>query len=156
MRSPLFGLPEKYFPFAACAHAETILTAFDRALQKTNISDYNLVKVSSIIPPGARESRPDLPKGSLLPVAYGVITSDREGAFISAAVAVGFPEDPTHVGVIMEFSGYVDIREAEEIAKKMAREALLNRGSTIREIKVFSAGTEVRRPTCAIAGVALW
>lgn len=156
MKTPLSGLPKNYFPFAAVAHAETTLNAFDLALAKTDISDYNLIKISSIIPPGACESKPNLPKGSLLPAAFGAIVSEEQGVFISASVAIGLPEDPEEVGVIMEFSGFVGLKEAERMATKMAREALVSRGSKIKEIKVFSAGAEVKGPTCAIAGVALW
>ncbi len=156
MKNPLSGLPEHYFPFAATATAKSELVAFDRALAQSGISDYNLVKVSSIIPPNATEKRPDLPKGSLLPVAYGAITSREKGVIISAAVSVGIPEDPNEVGVIMEFSGYIPQEDAERIARAMAEEALTLRGLKIGSIKVYSAGTLVNGPSCVIAGVALW
>lgn len=156
MGNPLSGLPEQYFPFAAKATAGTTLNAFDLALKEAGISDYNLLKVSSIIPAGAREAIPDLPKGSLLAVAFGFLTSEEEGRFISAAVALGLPKERGGVGVIMEFAGYRGLEEAEQIAQGMARDALMQRGLGVKEIKVYSAGMEVKGPSCVMAGVALW
>jgi arginine decarboxylase len=152
----LFGRLEHYYPFAARASAKTTLNAFDLALKEAGIADYNLIKVSSIIPPGATLAPPDLPKGSLLPVAYGCLMSEEEGRFIVASVAVGIPVEPDGVGVIMEFSGFVDIKEAEEITKSMAYEALSMRGYRVKEVKAYSIGMEVRGPSCVLAGVALW
>lgn len=74
------------------AEGFTPLNAFDAALINAGIGDINLVKVSSIIPPGCREIEPrDLPRGAIIPVAYSFIVSDIPGEGISAAVAVALP-----------------------------------------------------------------
>jgi arginine decarboxylase len=71
------------------AEGHTPLNAFDGALINAGIGDFNVVKVSSIIPPGSSEIQPrELPCGAIVPVAYAFITSDIPGEFISAAVAV--------------------------------------------------------------------
>ena len=70
-----------YWPFAPAQRfkitsgkgaAEHGINAFDFALMNAGISDYNLVKISSILPPRSTES------------------------------AVGIPKDKTKIGIIME------------------------------------------------------
>jgi arginine decarboxylase len=90
----MLPLPKKYFVTAASAEGKTKLTAFDNALLGARIGNVNLLRVSSILPPGAIHT-PELsiPPGSLVPVAYGSIVSDTPGEKIAAAVAVGLAED---------------------------------------------------------------
>ena len=108
----MLPLPKKYFLTAASAEGETELTAFDGALLNARVGNTNLLKVSSILPPGC-EYEPGLviPPGSLLPIAYGSITSSEPGELISAAVAVGIQAEG--FGVIMEFSGRCSKEKAE-------------------------------------------
>ena len=86
----MLPLPKKYFVTAASSEGETALTAFDGALLKARVGNTNLLRVSSILPPDC-QYEPDLviPPGSLLPIAYGSITSSEQGDIISAAVGVG-------------------------------------------------------------------
>ncbi|MCX5779460.1 MAG: pyruvoyl-dependent arginine decarboxylase, partial [Firmicutes bacterium] len=86
----MLPLPKKYFVTAASAEGETALTAFDGALLKARVGNTNLLRVSSILPPECQYA-PDLviPPGSLLPIAYGYITSSEQGEMIAAAVGVG-------------------------------------------------------------------
>ena len=86
----MLPLPKKYFLTAASCEGETELTAFDGALLKARVGNTNLLKVSSILPPGCQYD-PELiiPEGSLLPIAYGTIICSEPGTRIAAAVAVG-------------------------------------------------------------------
>jgi len=148
--------PARFFAGAGAGHGQTELLAFDRALAAAGMSEFNLVRVSSIIPPGAaRAGEVDLPPGLLLPVAYGSFSSSEEGQVISAAVAAGIPESPGAVGIIMEFAGPLPEQEARQAAEEMARQALVNRGSRVKEVIVVSAEAVVRGPTAVFAGVAL-
>ncbi len=157
MTHPLFGKLEHLYICAGVGRGETLLTAFDQALRNAGVGDYNLLKVSSIVPPGARVSQTiEVPRGSLLPIAYGSISSTDKGEVISAAVSVALPQDEKHVGVIMEFSGYTPEEKAREIVRKMAVEAMRHRGIAIREIIVKSASALIEGPTSVFAGVALW
>lgn len=93
------------------------LNAFDRALMNAGVENYNLVKISSILPKGAEiTNKVTIEPGSLLPIAYTCLISTPciKKAEMSAAVAVGVPKNPELVGVIMEWSGY----ESEEIARR--------------------------------------
>ncbi|RKZ00046.1 MAG: arginine decarboxylase, pyruvoyl-dependent [Candidatus Hydrothermota bacterium] len=157
MQIPLYGKLERYFVTAGVGHGKTLLTAFDSALRAAGVGDYNLLKVSSIIPPGARKvDFIGIPKGQLLPIAYGVITSDKDGEVISAAVAVGIPAEKDSVGVIMEFAAKLPKKEVEKVVRDMAEEALRARGAKVKSIEVRSVSVIVKGPTCAFAGVALW
>lgn len=151
----MLPLPKKYFVTAASSEGNTKLTAFDGALLKARVGNTNLLRVSSILPPGC-EFTPDLiiPAGSLLPIAYGAITSTEPGQLISAAVGVGIKKDS--FGVIMEFSGHCSKEEAEETVTKMVEEAFTMRGLDLDEVKVASTEHRVEKIGCAFAAVPLW
>ena len=138
--------------------AEDYILAFDRALREAGFSDYNLLKVSSILPAGARLSEGvDLPKGSLLPIAFGEKASRRRGERVGAAVAVAIPEDPDAVGVIMEVTGNEDAGALRRRAEELARKAMEDRGLKVREVLSTGADAVVGEGyTCVFAGVALW
>jgi len=69
------------------------LVSFDRALREAGFADYNLLRVSSILPPGVSlQPSVDVPKGSLLPIAYGAFSSDAAERTIAAAVSLAFPQ----------------------------------------------------------------
>ncbi|QGT99029.1 Pyruvoyl-dependent arginine decarboxylase [Candidatus Syntrophocurvum alkaliphilum] len=151
----MLPLPKKYFITAAAAEGETELTAFDGALLKARVGNTNLLRVSSILPPGC-EYEPDLvvPPGSLLPVAYGEITSSTKDEIISAAVAVGIKHGS--FGVIMEFSGRCSKEESEKEVTKMVEEAFKIREMELDEIKIASVEHKVKNIACAFAAVPLW
>ncbi len=153
--SPLSGL-RRFWLGAGVGRGPYELVAFDRALRDAGVADYNLLKISSILPPGAEPApEVDLPPGSLLPIAYGEYFSSEEGITISAAVAAGLPQEPEAVGVIMEVSGPLSEQEARRKAEEMARMALEDRGVGVREILLASASARVQGPTAVFAGVAL-
>lgn len=137
--------------------ASTPLNAFDSALHDAGISQFNLVKVSSILPPGTpRVEHIHLAPGSLLPIAYGAEVSSTRNERITAAVAVAIPEDPASIGVIMEYSGELSLDDARRLVEAMAREAMAMRAIPVREVLVEVASTVVEDgPTAVFAGVAL-
>lgn len=147
--------PVKYTLVAASAEGPTELNAFDHALLAAGIGNLNLVKVSSILPPGAElVERLEIPPGSLTPTAYGAICSEEPGAYLAAAVAVGL--SPETFGVIMEFSGRCRREEAARRVEEMARDALIRRGLPVAKVLVKATECRVERCACAFAAVALW
>lgn len=135
------------------------LNAFDNALLRAGVGDTNLVRMSSILPPGARRTAPELlrlPKGGLIPLAYGAYDSEDPGAMISAAVAVGIPEDPSQAGVIMEHEGHASLAETERIVKDMVRHAFDSRGRALKEILSIGAEHTVVNCGAVFAAVVLW
>jgi len=151
----MLPLPKKYFVSAGAAEGKTELTAFDKALLEARVGNVNMLRVSSILPPGC-EYDPDLelPPGSLVPIAYGYVISDEPGDRLAAAVAVGIKENS--FGVIMEFSGHCTKEEAEEKVVAMVKEAFEVRGLELDDLKVASAEHVVKECGCAFACVPLW
>lgn len=135
--------------------ADTFLTAFDKALLDAGIGDFNLIKVSSIIPPGARfEELPEIPKGALVPIVYSKIESAIHGEIISACVGAGISEEG--LGLLYEFSHQGTALAAEEIVKNMIEEGMEMRGLKLKEIKIVSAEHKVEKIGCAISAAVMW
>lgn len=152
----MLDTPRTFTLVAGAAEADTRLNAFDAALLKAGIGNVNLLKVSSILPPGAVEApHLELPPGALVPTAYGAMTSDVAGELISAAVAVGIGDDGSY-GVIMEFSGRCSREEALATVKHMTEEAFRYRGRTLTRVLAQGVEHRVDRIGCALAAVALW
>jgi arginine decarboxylase len=152
----LLPTPNIFTLVAGAGEGSTKLNSFDRALLVAKIHNVNLVKVSSILPPGASYVEEIiLPPGSLVPTAYGALTSTNPGEIVSAAVAVGIPEEGGF-GVIMEYAGYTTQKEAEEIISGMVREAFTIRGLQIAKYMVKSIEHKVEKAGTVFAGVVLW
>lgn len=151
----ILPLPKKFFVTAASSEGESKLTAFDQALLKARVGNTNLLRVSSILPPGCEfDPELEIPPGSLLPIAYGSITSTEPGELISAAIGVGIKKGS--FGVIMEFSGRCGKHEAEQEIVRMVEEAFRVRGLELDEIKLASAEHRVEKIGCAFAAAPLW
>ncbi|WP_066634579.1 pyruvoyl-dependent arginine decarboxylase [Desulfolucanica intricata] len=147
--------PKKFFITAAGSEGRSGLTAFDNALLKARIGNINLIRVSSILPPGANYD-PDLqiPPGSLVPTAYGYIISDVPGEKIAAAVGVGFSSDT--FGVIMEFSGRCSREEAHKNIVDMLKESFETRGMELVDMKIAAVEHVVESVGCCLAAVPMW
>lgn len=151
----LLPTPRKFTLVAGAGEGDTPLNAFDRALLAAGAGNVNLLKVSSILPPGAvyAEEIP-LPAGALVPVAYGALTSATPGEIITAVVGVGIPEEG--FGVIMEYSGRISRKEAEEKMRRMVTEAFEVRGLTLARYLVRAVEHRVVKTGAVFAGVILW
>ncbi len=146
--------PKKFALVAATAEGATLLNAFDNCLLRAGIGNTNLLRVSSILPPGAEEiGELDIPPGSLLPTAYGACGSDLPGDLIAAAVAVGRGEEG--YGVIMEYSGHCSAAEAETKVKYMVELAFVERGRRLVLCHTRSAEHRVKEMAYAFAAVPL-
>jgi len=138
--------------------AEEYILAFDRALREAGFSDFNLLKISSILPPKAKFKKTvDLKKGELLPIAYAEISSNVEGKLIGSAVAVALPENEEDIGVIMEVKGEDSkenlIRRVEDLCLK----AMEDRKIKVKEIISIGKDAIVEKGfTCVFSGVAIW
>jgi len=150
----MFALPNLVILVNGAAEGETELTAFDNALRKAGIGDLNLIRVSSIVPPGARVSpMPKIPRGSLTPAAYAKAVSSCPGQRIAACVGAGITPDG---GVLMEASGTCSAAELEEQVRRMVEEAMHARGFVEYDLHLASAEHVVERVGSAIAAAVLW
>ncbi len=137
----------------------TPLNAFDGALLAAGIGNTNLVKMSSIVPPGTREvpvSELLLPPGALVPVAYASMESDIPGSMICAAVAAAWPADPSRPGLIMEYHAHGHREDAESVVRRMAEEGMRKRGWEVRALQAAAIDHRVAKIGCAFAAVVLW
>lgn len=148
--------PNLFTLVSGAGEAASTLNAFDAALLNAGIGNVNLLRVSSILPPGA-VFRPTLfiPPGSLLPVAYGTLTSNLPGDLIAAAVAVG-RSTSEQFGVIMECSGHCTRKEAEARIRAMVAEGFAVRNVPLSEVQVASVEWRVKKVGAVIAAVPLW
>jgi arginine decarboxylase len=140
---------------AGSAEGSTELNAFDNALLDAGIGNLNLIKVSSIVPKGARflESAPTIEPGALVPTVYSIMTSDTAGETVCAALGIGIGRD-SH-GMIFEY--HANSREvAERVVRGMVEEGFARRSLPLERVTVTVAEHRVERLGCAIAAVVLW
>ncbi len=151
----MITLPKYVSLTAGHAEGPDSLTAFDNALMDAGIADLNLIKVSSIVPQGARlVPLREFPVGSLVPTVYAQAYSNVPGQTIAAAVALGLSPDGR--GVIMESHG-VGTREEIEAQVRMRVEAAFSaRDIPLHEYYVISAEHTVEQHGCAVAAAVLW
>ena len=154
--------------FTICAgrgFALKYLPSFDKALLDAGVGNYNLVRLSSILPAHckfvhASEITKYIQEGSLLPTAYSTISSNKAGEEIVSTIGVGLSENEDDVGVIMEFSATgMTLSSAFEILRSMIDEAFEVRGWTLKQ--VLSDGISAIVPldgttTTTFACIAQW
>ncbi len=151
----MLPIPKKFKIATGSSEGKMSLSAFDGALLQAGIGNINLIRVTSILPPFAEEN-PDLiiPEGSLVPTAYGTITSDIPGENISAAVGIGFARDS--FGVIMERAGREKRDEAEALVGIMLQDAFHQRGMLMDNMIIRGVEHKVEKVGAVIAAVVLW
>jgi arginine decarboxylase len=151
--------PTKFFLVSGSSEGFSLLNAFDGALLASGVGDTNLVKMSSILPPGCEEIKPPpvpMPQGALVPVAYASLYSDVPGEVISSAVAIGIPKDINRAGLIMEYSARAEESVVVEKVKKMVEKGMELRNRAIKDIMAISATYKVVAIGAVFAGVVLW
>jgi arginine decarboxylase len=151
--------PSKFYLVSGSSEGYTLLNAFDGALLASGVGDTNLVRMSSILPPGCQEMNPRpvwLPQGALVPIAYASLGSDVPGETISAAVAIGIPEDETRAGLIMEYSARAEESVVKAQVRKMVEKGMELRNRAIKDIMAVSATCRVTSIGAVFAGVVLW
>ena len=148
-----------YYLTSSVGSGSTELNSFDDALYCSKVANYNLVKVSSILPAFAiNSSSIDLAEGEILHTAYAQKTTHKHGETISAAIAVGIPMDTKNIGVITEFSGECSLEVAQKKVSAMVVEAMNKRGYDIKDIvceAVEAIGDGVQYKT-VFAALAMW
>ncbi len=149
--------PANFHMTCGAGEGNTPLTAFDAALVAAAIGHYNLVKVTSIVPPSAvMQKKVNIPPGAVAPAAFASIHSVTPDETIAAAVSVALPADNSRVGLIMEYSARGHKKEIEEIVRNMAEEGMARRGFRIKSLNSISVEYSVQRIGCVIAAVLLW
>ena len=152
----LFNTPDIYTLVSGISEGTSRLNAFDIAILNAGVGNTNLIKLSSILPPNTKfVNKIDYRRGSLVPIAYGSIVSDKKNEIIAASVAIGITEEDGF-GVIMEYSGICTAEEARATVSKMAEDAIKHRKMALKEIKSIAAEHKVKNIGCAFCGVPMW
>lgn len=155
-RGNWMGTPKYYTIVSGKGYSRHALVAFDNALLDAGIGDYNLVKVSSILPIGCQyKENIDIEYGSIVYAAYSsVIVNDNVKR--STAVAVAVPLNDEENGVIFETTSDYDM--AESNVYDMCIEAMKNRNRSVKEIKCSSTSIcgEVGLYASGISAVVMW
>lgn len=150
----------KYKMSSGVGKSKNRLTSFDHALIEAGVGNYNLVRLSSILPAKSKEERVvGLKEGSLLPIAYSTISSGNKGDELVSTIGVGFPKDESKVGVIMEYSVLnKTVDEAFETLDSMIKEAFEIRGWELASIQKTYAYAKVydERVYTTFACIAEW
>jgi arginine decarboxylase len=114
----------------------TDLAAFDNALMAVGVGNYNLIRLSSMIPPGAAVRRvaradPGGAWGDRLYVVYADQRTDTRNA--EAWAGIGWVQDPaTGAGLLAEHGGQSEGEVREDIRDTLAA-MLADRGMTPAE-----------------------
>ncbi|MEX0621801.1 MAG: pyruvoyl-dependent arginine decarboxylase [Candidatus Woykebacteria bacterium] len=148
---------------AGSGTGSTTLSAFDTALKEAGIHNYNIIKLSSVIPP---ESEVVVKKWKNAPTEHGKklytvlaeIRSDLLGRTIAAGI--GWYQTKDGRGIFAEHHDIIEslnTKEAEEnVAKKIestVRDLCKNRSYPFnkRNFKTVISSAEVRdKPTCTL------
>lgn len=151
-------LPKYYKIVSGSGESKFPLVAFDKALHNANIGDFNLVKVSSILPAHCMYSEEiTLTPGSVIYAAYASITIKNEENG-QTAVAVAIPENSEENGVIFETSSKEKLENCELLVENMCNEAMKERNRKIKIIETSSQKISAQNDmfVSAISAVVMW
>jgi len=148
MRKMDFILPGHLFLTRGRGQHQQKLVSFELALRDAGISPFNLVRVSSIFPPGCQlisrtEGLKRLKPGQIVFLVMGENSTNEAHRQISAAIGLAIPEDNGQYGYLAEHEGFGETeREASAQAEELAAEMLATKLGRTYSRKNFSHGRE--------------
>jgi len=123
-------VPTKIFFTKGVGKAKDQLTAFEFALRDAGIAQYNLVHVSSILPPGAKvisrnEGQKHLKPGQVVFVVLSRAASNEPNRLLAASVGSAVPADKKMYGYLSEHHAFGETeKKAAEHAEDLAASML--------------------------------
>jgi len=142
---------------SGAGYGHTSLNAFDCALLDAGVGNFNLIKVSSIVPPGAtieksRRKLSEIPDGSLVNTVYTYSISNFENKTVSSVLAAAVSKNQG-VGVIFENSSdKVGFKKLEKTVLEMIKEAFEKRQTELDEVIYSSSQIRVKNGyACAVS-----
>ena len=104
-------IPKKAFFTKGLGRHKEKLTSFEMALRDAGIEKFNLVRVSSIFPPGCRlisreEGLKELQPGQIVHLVLAECASNEPNRLIAAAIGASIPLDTAAYGYLSEHHGY--------------------------------------------------
>ena len=123
-------VPKAVFFVKGAGHHKSKLGSFEQALRDASIAQFNLVKVSSILPPYCIEIPQDdglaqLRDGQIVYTVMSRASSDEYNRLVTASVGVAKPADMRAYGYLSEHHAFgVKPEKAGEFAEDLAAEML--------------------------------
>jgi arginine decarboxylase len=123
-------VPTKFFLTKGVGIHEKEMRAFEEALRQAGIETCNLVKISSVIPPGCKciskeEGVPLLKEGQITFAVMAQSQTNEPDQIVSAGIAMAQPEDDTLHGYLTEVEDIIGIEE-EDVKQDVEEMALEN------------------------------
>jgi arginine decarboxylase len=122
--------PKQLFLTKGMGRHKEKLTSFEMALRAAGIEKYNLVKVSSILPPGCKivtreKGIKQLSPGEIVFCVMSENSTDEPRRLVGASVGLAIPRGKTEYGYLSEHHGYGQNEEtAGDYAESIAAEML--------------------------------
>ncbi len=119
-------VPRKMFLTRGVGIHKEKLTSFEMALREAGIAHFNIVRVSSIFPPGCRiipkeEGLQLLQAGEIVYTVLAEMATNEAGRRIAATIGIARPADQTKYGYLSEHHAYgMTEREASDYAEDLA------------------------------------
>ena len=123
-------VPQKIFLTRGVGRHREKLSSFEMALRDCGIAQFNLVRVSSIYPPGCRFVKPDtglaeLEAGQILHVVMSEAATNEPRRLMASSVGVAIPRDANQFGYLSEHHSFGQTRQkAGDYAEDLAAEML--------------------------------
>lgn len=151
-------MQSNYYLGGGVGFAKTELNAFDAALLSAKVGNFNLVKISSILPPYAiKKSSVSVQLGAVLHTAYATLLCDKQGQVISSGIGIAIPNDRSLPGVIMEYSSFHEQHTTRQKLQEMLITAMNIRGIIDYSTDYFVIDTVVNDfITCTFSCVSIW
>lgn len=119
-------IPRKLFLTRGVGVHKEKLTSFELALRDAGIAQFNLVRVSSIFPPGCKivskeEGLPLLQAGEIVFAVLAEMATNEAGRRIASSIGVARPADQNKYGYLSEHHAYGETeQEAGDYAEDLA------------------------------------
>jgi len=123
-------VPQKIFLTRGVGRHREKLSSFEMALRDCGIAQFNLVRVSSIYPPGCKFVKPDaglalLKAGQILHVVMSEAATNEPRRLMASSVGVAIPRDAKQFGYLSEHHSFGQTRrKAGDYAEDLAAEML--------------------------------
>ncbi len=123
-------IPTKIFLTRGVGRHREKLSSFEMALRHCGIAQFNLVRVSSIYPPGCKFVKPEnglseMKPGQIVHVVMSEVATNEPRRLLAASVGVAIPRDVHQFGYLSEHHSYGQTRQkAGDYAEDLAAEML--------------------------------
>ena len=123
-------VPQRIFLTKGKGQHKEKLASLEHALREAGIAPFNLVKVSSIYPPGCQlipkqDGIKHLYPGQIVFLVMSENSTNESNRLISASIGLAIPNDPTRYGYLSEHHGFgQDEKEVGQYAEDLAADML--------------------------------